>query len=64
MGKGVETSVVYESVMPAGALNSVALHHLFDLGVRCPSLSPTLLHFSFLVFVFSIENNAHVPAVI
>lgn len=31
MGKGVETSVVFESVTPAGALNSVALHHCLTL---------------------------------
>lgn len=31
MGKGVETSVVFVSVMPAGALNSVALHHCLTL---------------------------------
>lgn len=60
MGKGVETSVVFESVTPAGALNSVALHHCLTLRT---GVLPCL-HFSCLVFVFSIENNARVPAIV
>lgn len=38
---------------------------LFDLEDRCPSLSPTCLLFSRLVFVFSKENDdAYMPAII
>lgn len=57
MGKGVKASVVFVSVMPAGALTSVALHHCWArrTGVL-PCLQLVSIFLVFLVSVFCTKN--------